>query len=174
MKILVQKCPVPANTILENYSLNGAYADCYRTEVPRRVAFPDFIIAFYTTPLFKLERWILRLTVGKPSTDVQARELADGSRDEFAAWYVEHRKENELLMCDFRGHTRSWLMVIPTRLVSGDRTQLYFGSAVVPRQNPKTGKLTLGPGYQALLGFHTVYSVFLLYSSELHMRHYVK
>ena len=165
MKIPIRKCPVPANTILEIYSINGAYADCYETQVPGRVAFSEFIFAFYTTPLFKLERWILKLTVAKPSTDMQARQLAEGVVSEFAAWHVEDRRENELLMCDFRGQTRSWLMVVPVKTVNGDRTQLYFGSAVVPIRNPKTGRLALGSTYQILLGFHKVYSVLLLYSS---------
>src|SRR5688500_7969101 len=111
MKIPVQKCAVPVNTMLDKYSSDGTYLDCYYTQIPGRVSFPEFIFAFYTTPLFKLERFILKLTVAKPSTDIQARQLADGSRNEFAAWKVENRKENEILMCDFRGHTRSWLMV---------------------------------------------------------------
>jgi hypothetical protein len=174
MKLSVKKCPVPGGTMLANYSTSGAYVDCYQIEIPGRVSFPEFIFAFYTTPLFKLERFILKLIAAKPSTDFQARQLADGARNEFAAWYVEHRKENELLMCDFRRHTRSWLKVVPTKMGTGDRTQLYFGSAVVPRQNPKSGEFALGPGYQALLGFHRVYSVLLLYSSELHIRRYIK
>ena len=171
MRIPIGKCPVPANTILEAYSMKGAYADCYETQVPRRVAFSEFIFAFYTTPLFKLERWILKLTVAKPSTDMQARQLAEGVMSEFAAWHVEDRKENELLMCDFRGQTRSWLSVTPVKTVNGDRTQLYFGSAVVPIRNPKTGELALGSGYQILLGFHKVYSVLLLYSSGQRIQH---
>ena len=167
MKNLVQKCPVPANTILENFSTNGAYADCYRTEIPGRVSFPEYVFAFYTTPLFKLERCILKLIVAKPSTDIQARQLADGSRNEFAAWHVESRKENELLMCDFGGRTRSWLMSLPIHTVNGSRTQLYFGSVVVPKRDQKTGELSLGFGYQAVLGFHKIYSALLLYSARL-------
>lgn len=171
MKISIQKCPVPANTILEDYSINGAYADCYWTQVPGRVAFSEFVFAFYTTPLFKLERWILKLTVAKPSTDKQARQLAEGVMSEFAAWHVEERRENELLLCDFRGQTRSWLMVVPVKTGNGDRTQLYFGSAVVPIRNANTGEPALGSGYQILLGFHKVYSVLLLYSSGQRIQH---
>jgi hypothetical protein len=57
----------------------------------------EYIFAFYTTPLFKLERLILKLTVTKPSTDTQARQLANGSGNVFAAWHMENRKENEIL-----------------------------------------------------------------------------
>ena len=170
MKTSVKKCPVPANTMLENYSTKGGYVDCYQTEVPGKVSFPEFIVAFYTTPLFKLERLILKMTVAKPSTDAHARELADGSRNEFAAWKVENRKDNEILMCDFRGHTRSWLMVKSMNIDSDPRTRLYFGSAVLPIQKSKSEAPSLGRGYQALLGFHKVYSVLLLYSSELQIQ----
>jgi hypothetical protein len=97
--------------------------------------------------------------------------LADGEAERFAAWDVENRSENEMLLCDFVGRTRSWLMTVPIKTVNGDRTQLYFGSAVVPRRNPKTGELTLGFGYQALLGFHKVYSGLLLYSAVLRILH---
>ena len=173
MSILWQmkKCPVPASAMLNTYSTNGAYADCYRTEVPGRVSFPEFVFAFYTTSLFKLERSILKLTVAKPSTDIQAKQLADGSLGQFAAWHVESRSENELLMRDFRGRTRSWLMVIPVNTTGAAQTCLYFGSAVLPIREPKTGKSSIGTTYQTLLGFHKIYSILLLYSAKLSLQH---
>lgn len=171
MKISIRKCPVPTNTMLERYVGNGAYADCYLTGVPVKVSFPEFIFAFYTTPLFRLERLILTWLVSRPSKDQEVRQLADGEAKRFAAWDVENRSENEMLLCDFVGRTRSWLMTVPIKTANGDGTQLYFGSAVVPRRNPKTGELTLGFRYQALLGFHKVYSVLLLYSAVLRIQH---
>lgn len=162
----IEKRSVPTNTLLEKYSMNGGYTDCYSTEIPRQVSFPEFIFAFYTTPLFKLERFILKYTVSKPSTDAQARQLSVGDREKFAAWYVENRSENEILMCDFVGRTRSWLMVTPVTMDNGALTRLYFGSAIVPIRNSKTGKPSLGFGYQALLGFHKVYSALLLHFAK--------
>ena len=162
----IEKCPVPANTMLDTYSMTGAYTDCYLTEIPGHVSFPEFIFSFYTTPLFRLERLILTMTVSKPSTDVQARQLADSEIEKFAAWHVENRSENELLMCDFLGRTRSWFKVIP---INETRTKLYFGSAISSRRDPRTGKLSLGLGFQALLGFHQIYSVLLLYSAKSRM-----
>src|SRR5215211_6425384 len=132
--ISIKKGPAPATSMLDRYSTNGAYTDCYWTEVPKRVSFPEFIFAFYTTPLFKLERFILKIVVAKPSTDLQARELAEGLCNEFAAWHTEARSENEILMCDFRRCTRSWLTTVPTNTANGPRTQLYFGSAIVPQR----------------------------------------
>ena len=162
----IEKCIVPGNALLANYSMNRTYTDCYATEIPGRISLAEFIFAFYTTFIFKLERLILKWVTAKPSTNAQARQLADGNIERFAAWHVEDRSENEILMCDFRGRTRSWLMVTPVNTVSGARTRLYFGSAVVPIQKSKTGKLSLGFGFQALLGFHKVYSVLLLYSAK--------
>jgi hypothetical protein len=166
----IRKCRVPANTLLENYLAPGAYVDCYWTELSGNVSLPVFIFAFYTTPLFTLERAILRLTVSKPSTDIEARQLADRSIQNFAAWSVERRTENELLMCDFRGRTRSWFMVSPINTGSGARTRLYFGSAVVPVRNLKTGEISLGLVYHSLLGFHKIYSLLLLYSAASRLR----
>ena len=51
--------------------------------------------------------WIERWAISRPSPDTQARDLAIGERDAFAAWSVEDRSENQLLMCDFYGCTRS-------------------------------------------------------------------
>lgn len=160
----ISRCSLPANSLLTKYDTPGTYVDCYCAELPRQVPFPEYIFAFYTTPLFHLERFILKWVVAKPSTDFQARQLADGSCEDFAAWRVEDRNDHELLMCDFIGRTRSWLMAVPTR--SDTHTRLYFGSAVVPKTDPRTGKQTLGMGYQALLGFHKIYSVLLLSSAK--------
>jgi hypothetical protein len=171
--LLIEKCPVPANTLLDIYStMNGAYADCYRTDVPEKVSFTEFILAFYSTPLFQLERCVLELAVAKPSTDRQARQFAEGSIQTFAAWDLEGRNENEMLLCDFVGRTRSWLMTIPIHTTNGTQTQLYFGSAVVPKRNPRTGEFSLGFWYQALLGFHKIYSFLLLYSAKLQLQNH--
>ncbi|MCQ3938418.1 MAG: hypothetical protein DPW18_15420 [Chloroflexi bacterium] len=142
-------------------SVPGAYTDSYCADLPIQISFPEYLFAFYTTPLFKLERLIL-LLVRKPSTDAQAGELANGVRDTFAAWTVEARAENQILMCDFAGSTRSWLMVVPME----KSTRLYFGSVVVPQRVSKDGKSSLGFIFSTLLGFHKIYSVLLLASAR--------
>jgi hypothetical protein len=125
-------------------------------------------MAFYTTLVFKLERLILKMAVSRPSTDAQAKQLAAGSIDEFSAWHVEARSENQLLMSDFRRRTKSWLMVVP--IASGTRTRLYFGSAVILVENSKAGEFTLGFGFQALLRFHRLYSEVLLYATKSQLK----
>jgi len=108
--------------------------------------------------LFKVERGILRVAVSKPSTHEQVTQLAHGEIQHFAAWTVEQREENEILLCDFSNRTRSWLMV--ESLGSGERprTRLYFGSVVVPVAGTKPGQSKLGFPFHALLGFHKLYS----------------
>lgn len=160
---LIQKSDPPQQALILKYtSMPGAYTDSYSTDLPIPISFPEYLFAFYTTPLFKLERFILTFTVRKPSTDAHAKDLTVGKRDTFAAWTVEAREASQILMCDFIGSTRSWLMTVP----EGNGSRLYFGSAVVPHRISKDGKPSLGFFFQALLGFHKAYSVLLLYSAR--------
>ena len=161
----IQRCSLPGDALLNTYRANDAYTDCYSTDIAGSVSHQQFVTAFYTTPLFKLERTILKWAVSKPSTDAQVEQLASGATDALAAWHVEKRCENQLLMADLSGRTRSWLMVAPLRTDSGPGTRLYFGSAVVPVASAKTGKRTLGRGFSALLVFHKVYSKALLHAA---------
>ena len=158
----IQLCELPQDALLAKYQEGGGYVDCYFTELPTHVSQAEFIEAFYTTAVFKLERFILAWLVSRPSTDAQARELAEGKISEFAAWTVEGRSANQLLLCDFQGRTRSWLMCVPVANGSTAGTRLYFGSAVVPVVSRQTGRATMGLAFRALLGFHKIYSRALL------------
>jgi len=152
---------LPADSMLARYSDPGlAYTDCYSTELGAPVRLDEYIEAFYTSPIFKIERWMIATLLSKASTDVHARELARGTRDSFSAWRVEDRDAAQILLSDFRGQTRSWLMVEP--LHDAESTKLYFGSAVVFRAD--TAGQTTGPSlvFRMLLGFHKVYSKVLL------------
>lgn len=159
----IERSALPPKSMLEIYSKNGAYVDCFQTDVPAPVTLREYVYAFYTTPLFRLERAILTISVSKPSSDEQAMQLADGARDSFAAWSVESRSENEILMCDFVARTRSWLKVVS---INGTHTRLFFGSVVVPTLDSRTGRPSIGLVYRGLLGFHQIYSVLLLYSAR--------
>jgi hypothetical protein len=152
---------LPSTALLQKYAYPGAYTDCYCTEIGRAISLPEYIDAFYTTRVFKLERLILAHVVNKPSTDRDAHQLARAEIGAFAAWTVEARTPDQLLMCDYLRRTRSWLMAVP--VVGG--TRLYFGSAVVPVRR-KSGELTLGSAYRSLMGFHKLYSRILLSSAR--------
>jgi hypothetical protein len=159
---VIRACELPDGSLLQSYRESGAYADCYCVELPRAISQAQYIQAFYTTWLFKIERRLLAWFVAKPSTDLQASALAAGSSDAFAAWRVEGRRPDQLLMCDYQGRTRSWLMSEPAPGNATADTRLYFGSAVVPLRDPRSGRSRMGFGFRALLGFHKIYSRLLL------------
>ena len=154
---------LPAAALLQRYAAGGGYADCYRADMPGTVTQAAFVEAFYTTGLFKLERLVLSLLAGRPSNDDDAKRLAEGSTASFAAWRVEDRTSNQLLLGDFTGRTKSWLMAAPaTASPGGPATHLYFGSAVVPKVDKASGKRTMGFAFTALLRFQRLYSRLLL------------
>lgn len=157
---------LPAHALLGAYRDRGAYTDCYVTTLDRPLTLAAFVDAFYTTPLFKLERLILAAFARRPSTDLQARQLAIGQVDHFAAWRVEARAPDQILLADMTGRTRSWLMVAPARDGDGGGTQLLFGSAVLPVAETATGPRHMGFVFRALLGFHKLYAHALLWSAR--------
>lgn len=156
----IEACGLPPSALLRKYVDEGAYTDCYVTQIEISTPLAGYVEAFYTTAAFKLERLILKWAVAKPSSDSDVTRLAHAQADSFAAWSVEDRRADQLLLCDFRHRTRSWLMVAPVDS-GGAGTRLYFGSAVVPLRT-KSGAATLGFTFRALLGFHKLYSRTLL------------
>jgi hypothetical protein len=162
----VRACTLPRGALLARYADAGAYADCYVAHVERAVSHAEYVEAFYTGGLFKLERLLLRLALSRPSTDEEARRLAAGAIVDFAAWRVEDRAADQLLMRDVGGRTRSWLMVSRSSAGREAVTRLYFGSAVVPRRQASTEKTGMGFSFYALLAFHKLYSRALLRSAR--------
>ena len=158
---MIASAPLPDGALLSRYATRG-YTDCFITEIPGKVTLAQYVEAFYTTPIFRLERLILRWLASRPSTDADVTRLATGSSDQFAAWTVEERGDDQLLLADFRGHTRSWLMVLDIGKPDAAAMRLYFGSAVLARPGNEPGDLAPGAGYRALLGFHRIYSRVLL------------
>ena len=163
----ITKSELPADAFLCSYAgIEGCYTDCYSTEIDRNIDLPEFVSTFYVTWLFKLERFILKYAVSKPSTDNEAHEVSNGQADAFAAWTVEQRAENQLLMCDFAGQTRSWFMAAPISGKEKLATRLYFGSAVVPRKTNENQKPSIGFTFTIMLGFHKLYSRALLSAAK--------
>ena len=163
---LIKDSRLPEESLLHQYLQDGHYTDCFSVEISQSVSHSQYVAAFYTTFLFKIERFILRWAVSKPSTDAEAVQLAEKQRSSFAAWEVEARNDDQLLLCDFQGRTRCWLMVEPMPQEQVHWTRLYFGSAVVRNREskgvPKSNKF----GFSALLSFHRLYSLALLYSAK--------
>jgi hypothetical protein len=157
----VSPCGLPAGSSLRDYADAGAYADCYAASAPGTVSLARYVSAFYHSPAFRPERLLLRL-LGHPSDDADIERLAAGTAAAFAAWTVESRTDDSLLLRDVTGRTRSWLKVEPG---ADGTTRLYFGSVVVPRQ-VAGGEPRMGPLFGALLGFHRFYSRALLASAR--------
>ncbi|MBY5932163.1 DUF2867 domain-containing protein [Tateyamaria omphalii] len=150
----IDEIPLPSGSLIAPFAKKEAhYTDCFETPVSMPVILEAFIRAFYTQPLFKAERLVLRIAARQPSSDAEAHALAAGQSDRFAVWGVEGRTDRELLMADRSGRTMSWLMA--------DAGHLRFGSIVVPERT-KSGRLTLGPVFHSLLSAHKVYSRALL------------
>lgn len=147
----IRSAPLPPDALLASYSSCGAYTDCYSVRLDRPASLGDFMAAFYTTGIFKLERWLLASILRFPSSDEEAKSLARGEVVRFSAWHVEARQADQAVLA--AGRTRSWLMVAP----SGQCTTLFFGSAIVPRRRGG-----LGWQFTLLLGFHKLYSRILL------------
>lgn len=150
-----QPVPLPNDAFLAAYARRGAYTDCFASTQPGRFGLAALVEAVYTSPLFKLERWVLATLLRLPSTDAQARQVATGQAARFAAWRVEQRSDSQILLD--AGQTRLWLAVAagPAGAAS---TTLLFGSAVLP-QRPDGG---FGWVFHALLGAHRFYSRWLL------------
>lgn len=164
----------------------GNYGDCFSVRVDRAASLADFVFAFYTSPLFRIERLILRVLARAPADDGDARALAQGSATKFSIWYAGERSATELLMCDRYERTRLWFRVVP---LNGGGTLLQFGSAVAaatgatgataataaaPASSAPGGaaasssRRVSAPGavFRLLLQFHIVYSQLLLSAAK--------
>lgn len=152
---------LPEGALLQPYRDRGAFTDCHALDLPRSVSHAAFVEAFFTTPIFGIERRLLAVFAGRPSTPEGARVLASGAADDrpFAAWSVEARADRQLLLKDFTGRTRTWLMTAPT---PDGGTRLYLGSAVLPAGTGADGRPRMGAAFRVLLGFHIAYSKALL------------
>jgi len=166
----IRRCDLPAQALHKRYEADGAYVDCYTTVVRGAISHAQFVQTFYTTLLFKLERLILLVLLAKGSTDEEARRLATGELNAFAAWTVESRAENQLLLCDFQSRTRSWLMIAQEDWEGDVVTHLYFGSVVVPDNNREKGARELGFVFRVLLLFHKLYSRALLFAARVRIK----
>jgi len=139
MKIVAHTDLLEAS-LLSAYRAARAYTDAFTVDVPGAVML------------------VLSTLVAKPSRDAEAQSLADGQGTRFAAWTVEAREADEIVMCDFLKKTRSWLRVEP----QPTGTRLWFGSAVVPEHILPDGRVRLGAGFDQLIPVHRFYSRALL------------
>jgi hypothetical protein len=153
---LITECTLPPGTLLERYCGKGAYVDCLECQVRHAVNLEQLVVAFYNSRAFRPERWAIGALLGLPATNADVVKLAAGRAQRFSAWTVEARTDNQIMMCDYQGRTRSWLMVE----AHGAETTLRFGSAVLAQHRWFERLL-----FKALTGFHRHYSRRLLESA---------
>ncbi len=156
----------PGGALTERYANRGDHVDCYAIDLAGAVAIDGLIAAFFSARAFQPERWFLK-AIGKPSVPADWRALASGVRDDFAAWSVEERAADQILLCDYLKATRCWLMIEPFSSLSPTHTRLYFGSVVTRR---KAAGDSRSPLFSALLPLHGAYSKILLNSAAARLR----
>ena len=150
---------LPHASLIAHYAtLAGYHTDATSLDVDKDVDLAHLIYAFYTSPLFKAERAILRLA-GHSSSDDEAAALAAGNSQNFAAWSQESRSERDVVMADVSGRTKSWLCA--ERMQAG--TRLWFGSVIVPEQTATGEQIPFL--FRVLMRPHLFYSRQLLRSA---------
>ncbi len=160
--MIARACPVPGDALLHAYTGQEAtYTDCFEVMSPFAVALPEFIAAFYSTWLFRLERLVLGVVLRRRIRDAEVEALAEGA-DRFAVWRVEAREARQILLCQKGGATRSWLAVAAK---DGGATRLLFGSAVVAQDGRPLSRTVVW-----LTSLHRLYSRSLLRMAERKLR----
>lgn len=144
----IESISVPEGSLLAEFGPPNAYRDCFTCDMPGSVSLEQFVERFYCSAAFRPERVVLGL-IGRGASNGDARAVAQGDVESFAAWNVVSRRDDEVLLQDFRGATASWFSV---RSI-GTSTQLLFGSWV---GEPDRGVV------RALMPFHRWYSRVLL------------
>jgi hypothetical protein len=150
----------------ENPEAWDFYHDCFTVKIDRAVDLGEYIEAFYMGSAFRIERWILRVAVQKPSTDTDVRALAAGTATTFSAWRVLQRADAQILLEDFQGRTRSWLAVVPAPQTASDVTILHFGSGIAAARTPKSNTPEMPRSFRWLRGFHLRYSEVLMHQAR--------
>lgn len=161
----ITETEVPLGSLSAKYVEEGGFVDCYFIDIPKDVTLDDYIGAFYTTSLFKVERSILSIVTGRRASDSDAVQLSQGTSKNYSIWSVENRESDQILLCDSSNSTRSWLMVKNVTTNQEKVSRLYFGSVVVPNEVSENGQAQFGFLFHALGGFHKLYSRALLHAA---------
>ena len=165
--ISVRKTTLPATALVRPYlNQSGTRADCFSAFVPQQVSLEEFVGQFYRGRLFRLERWIIKTLIGRPSTDAQIDSLLAGENETFSAWALEAHSDNQLIMCDYQNRTCSWFMTE----TGSDGTRLYFGTLLKPTTHFKRGEWLSKPLFTLMLPMHYLYSRLLLSQAARSLR----
>lgn len=157
---LVRSGTIPTTSLLYEYeTVKGGYCDCYVVDTQGDANLQNYISVFFETWIFKLELKLLSLFGLNRDRPDQVKQLAEGCVKTFAAWKVEGRTENDLLLAVGTGPIRTWLRV---EAHSENAVRFYFGSALLPLRTDRNGHPRLDAISMVLLPFHKLYSRILL------------
>ncbi|MBL4768250.1 MAG: hypothetical protein JKY94_11125 [Rhodobacteraceae bacterium] len=153
----------PDSALINTYAnIPGGHTDCFYVDVSNKVTLTEFILVFFNTPVFRLERLLLSISPSGRSTRQDIADLASGSGKTMAIWKVESRTDTQLIMSVGNGPIRTWLMVDSDSRESGT-SRLYFGTAVLPTKTARDGQPNQSKVFHMLAGFHEYYSRLLLW-----------
>ena len=154
--------PLPPQSLLARKRGPECYRDAFRASVAGEVSLGELVTAFFSSRAFLAERMALHL-IGRGADHADIAALAAGRTERFAAWQMEAREENELLMHDFLDQTCCWLAVStrgpdgaldgPLPVPERGRTFIWFGTGV---------REVGGPIMRNLQGAHRFYARQLL------------
>lgn len=154
---------VPEGSLLQQCANRpGTYADAFFADVKGAPSLQDYIEAIFDSPVFRMERIVLAITVLKPAFRKDVEALAMGEGDRLAGWKTEQRTSNELLMAVENGQVRTWLKV---EAMPAGVSRVWFGSAVVPKHRTDGKQEGLGLAFRLMLRVHKFYSRVLLRSA---------
>ncbi|QZD91391.1 hypothetical protein K3162_07340 [Qipengyuania xiapuensis] len=141
---------LPPESLLARRRGPECYRDAFRASVTGEVSLGELITAFFSSRTFLTERMALHL-IGRGAGHAEIAALAAGRTQRFAAWEVEAREEEELLMHDFLDKTCCWLAVSsrgedgaldgPLPVPETGRTYIWFGTAVREFEGPIVSRL---------------------------------
>lgn len=159
----IEERRVPKGSLLQHFAdSQGTYTDAFVAQVKSAPSLHDYIEAMFDSPVFRIERLILAVTVFKPAFRKDVSALAAGEGDQLAGWKLMQRTDQELLLAVENGRVRTWLMIEP---ISDEVSRVWFGSAVVPKQSKNGAAEGLGIAYRSMLAVHKYYSRVLLRSA---------
>lgn len=159
--------PIPEWSLLAPYAQPPHYTDHFCISVSAEVTIEQWTAAFFSSRVFRLERFLLNRVFPCKATDDAALALGEGRSDAFSAWTVERRGQGQLLLKS--GITRTWLAAAPHVATDGSAngtTELYLGSAVLGAQERSIASGVL----RAALAPHRAYSRALLRSGQQNLR----
>jgi hypothetical protein len=158
----ITEAKIPLGSLTNSYANAGAFVDCYYVDIPKEVTLEHYLEAFYTTPLFKVERTLLSVITCKFALDIEAKALSLGHSERYSIWTVEKRISDQIILRDVTKKTRSWLMVQKPSASKSETTRLMFGSVVIPKEITENGQGKFGILFHGLSRFHRRYSRALL------------